>query len=167
MKCEACHGSTHAEYPSREANDNVQSIAVQGYAGTVYECTSCHDNVPNTVSGGPHGMHPIGDQWEERHRGAAESATARAGCAYCHGADFRGSPLSRVKVAKTFEDHSYAAGDMVGCYDCHNGPNASLKSGTMFAEGEGFIDSLVSFFDELVESVASYLSEIGDKVLPA
>lgn len=168
MKCEACHGSTHAEYPSREANDNVQSIATQGYAGTVTECTACHDNVPNTVTGGPHGMHPIGNRWVEDHHDVAESASARADCAYCHGADFRGSPLSRVKVAKTFEDHSYAAGDMVGCYDCHNGPtDASLASKTLFAQGGDLMAGIGNFFGELFASVAGYLSEIGDKIFQA
>ena len=168
MKCSACHGSTHAEYPSTEENDNVQSIAVQGYAGTVHECTSCHDNVPNTVTGGPHGMHPIGNQWVKDHHDMVESASARADCAYCHGADFRGSPLSRVKVAKTFEDHSYAAGDMVGCYDCHNGPTDSSRApATMFAEEDDLIANLGNFFGKLVMGVVNLLSEIGSKIFPA
>jgi hypothetical protein len=167
LQCSACHGSTHAEFPSREANDNVQSIAVQGHVGTVQECVACHATVPTTVNGGPHGMHPIGSQWVSRHRSSVGTAAARAECAYCHGADFRGTPLSRVKVAKTLDSRSFAAGQMVGCYDCHNGPTGAITSATKFAEGENLIDSIVSFFDELIESVASYLSEIGDKVLPA
>ena len=168
LKCSACHGSTHAEYPSTEANDNVQSIAVQGYSGTVHECTACHDNVPNTVTGGPHGMHPIGNQWVEDHHDVAESSTTRADCAYCHGADFRGSPLSRVKVAKTFEDHSYAAGDMVSCYDCHNGPtDASLAPATMFADGGGVIADIGNFMGELIVGVVNFLSEIGSKIFNA
>lgn len=168
MKCEACHGSTHAEYPSREANDNVQSIAVQGYAGTVTECTACHDNVPRTVTGGPHGMHPIGSRWVEDHEDVAESASARADCAYCHGADFRGSPLSRVKVARTFEDHSYAAGDMVGCYDCHNGPtDASIAPRSMFAQGSDVIAGIGEFFGEMLEGMKTFLSELGNKLFQA
>ena len=35
LQCSACHGSTHAEYPSSHANDNLQSIALQGHAGTL------------------------------------------------------------------------------------------------------------------------------------
>jgi hypothetical protein len=167
LQCSACHGSTHAEYPSREANDNVQSIATQGYAGTVTECTSCHANVPDTVNGGPHGMHPVGNQWVGRHEDVAENANARMGCAYCHGADFRGSPLSRVKVAKTLGSHSYAAGDMVGCYDCHNGPtDASAAPATMFAGG-GLIDSIGDFFGEMLAGVANFLSELGSKIFQA
>jgi len=38
LQCAACHGSTHAEYPSSHQNDNVQSIALQGHVGTVAEC---------------------------------------------------------------------------------------------------------------------------------
>jgi hypothetical protein len=126
LQCEACHGATHAEYPSVEANDNVQSIALQGYAGTVIECKACHATVPSTTAGGPHGMHTIGDAWVSQHKSAAEG-NGRQACAYCHGADFRGSPLSQIKVAKSFRveggTKSFAAGHAMNCYDCHNGPN--------------------------------------------
>ena len=52
LYCEACHNSTHAILPSREANDNLQSIALQGYAGTIEVCTVCHLTQPETE--GPH-----------------------------------------------------------------------------------------------------------------
>ncbi|MFN7913709.1 MAG: FlgD immunoglobulin-like domain containing protein [Vicinamibacterales bacterium] len=53
VACEACHGSTHADFPSREANDNANNIALQGYAGVLRECAVCHgDGAPNY--GGPH-----------------------------------------------------------------------------------------------------------------
>jgi NAD-dependent SIR2 family protein deacetylase len=128
LQCEACHGSTHAEYPTSHANDNVMSKEMQGHEGTLVECAACHKTVvPLTVNGGPHGMHTIGAAWVSRHQSVAESATARAGCATCHGSNFRGSVLSQVKVAKTFNADgrtvSYAAGQAVTCYDCHNGPN--------------------------------------------
>ena len=126
VKCEACHGSTHAEFPRTEANDNVQSIAVQGYAGTVRECTACHTTAPSTANGGPHGMHPIGSRWVSDHHDRISAAGGTAACAYCHGADFRGSPLAVVKIAKTFSVEgrtvNYVAGQQVTCYDCHNGP---------------------------------------------
>jgi len=125
MQCESCHGATHAEYPSSEENDNVQSIAVQGHTGAIHECTSCHKTVPMTTTGGPHGLHTIGQSWVSGHQSAAEGNTAA--CSYCHGADFKGSALSQVKMAKTFSveggSKTYAAGQPVGCYDCHNGPN--------------------------------------------
>ncbi len=52
MYCESCHSSTHAITPSRVAADNVQAIALQGYAGAIENCTVCHLTQPS--SGGPH-----------------------------------------------------------------------------------------------------------------
>jgi len=52
MYCESCHNSTHAILPSREAADNLQSLALQGFSGTIQECTVCHLSNPDT--GGPH-----------------------------------------------------------------------------------------------------------------
>jgi hypothetical protein len=55
--CEACHGSTHAILPTRVANDNVQSISLQGEPGTLGtggNCSACHTSQPS-LSGGPHG----------------------------------------------------------------------------------------------------------------
>jgi hypothetical protein len=125
LQCESCHGATHAEYPSSHANDNVLSQDVQGHAGTIGECTACHSTVPNTASGGPHGMHTTTANWISSHRSAARSS-GTAACAYCHGANYRGAPLSQVKMAKSFivngRVKNYAAGQSVGCYDCHNGP---------------------------------------------
>lgn len=42
--CEACHGSTHAEWPNANplANDNVTAESLQGHSGTLAECTVCH-----------------------------------------------------------------------------------------------------------------------------
>jgi hypothetical protein len=126
LQCEACHGSTHAEYPSSHLNDNLQSVALQGYAGTVRECVVCHGTPPLTANGGPHGMHTIGASWVKEHHDYVRSGTT-AQCAYCHGSDFRGSDLAQVKTARTFNigdgrTRSYVAGQNVGCYDCHNGP---------------------------------------------
>lgn len=126
LQCEACHGATHAEYPSSHENDNLQSIALQGYAGTVHECSVCHERVPLTASGGPHGMHTIGAAWVKEHHDYVSSRN-QADCAYCHGSDFRGSDLAQVKADRRFSigdgrTRSYVAGQQVGCYDCHNGP---------------------------------------------
>jgi len=51
--CSACHGSPHAILPSREANDNLQNIRLQGHAGTLEDCTVCHGNNPSSEQG-PH-----------------------------------------------------------------------------------------------------------------
>jgi len=127
LQCESCHGATHAEYPSSHVNDNVLSQDLQGHAGTVNECTACHATMPSTVTGGPHGMHSTGNGWISDHEDVAEGSNGAAPCAYCHGADYRGSALSEVKMNKTFTvengTKSYVAGQKVGCYDCHNGPS--------------------------------------------
>ena len=132
LQCEACHGATHAEYPSSHANDNVQSMALQGHTGTIAECTTCHSTVSNVTNGGPHGMHMVGQSWISSHRSAAKSAgaTSRTGtdsCATCHGSDYRGTFLSKTWAARSFSvengTKTFAAGTMVSCYDCHNGPN--------------------------------------------
>lgn len=52
LYCESCHNSTHAILPSREGNDNLQSIALQGYPGTIDKCTVCHLTQPSGP--GPH-----------------------------------------------------------------------------------------------------------------
>lgn len=126
LQCESCHGATHAVYPSHEDNDNVQSIAVQGHAGTVNECVACHTDMPLTADGGPHGMHTTGDVWIEEHEDVAKLGGSES-CTYCHGADYRGSPLSEIKINKTFrveeETKTFVAGHQVGCYDCHDGPD--------------------------------------------
>jgi len=125
LKCSACHGSPHAIYPSIRAEDNIQSLSAQGHIGTISECTTCHKTVPNTISGGPHGMHTVGQNWIELHEDAAKNNLNS--CAVCHGNDYRGSNLSKTFSARSFSvEHgtkSFPAGHKVSCYDCHNGPN--------------------------------------------
>jgi len=124
MQCSACHGSTHAIYPSSHAEDNLQSIAVQGHEGTIAECTACHETVPQTINGGPHGMHTVGQDWISKHRTAAKRDETQ--CAACHGSDFRGSVLSKTFSERTFsisgKTINFTAGHAVSCYDCHDGP---------------------------------------------
>ncbi len=52
--CSACHGEPHAILPSSQPNDNVQNIALQGYAGTLNKCEVCHGVMPTAA--GPHGL---------------------------------------------------------------------------------------------------------------
>jgi hypothetical protein len=70
-------------------------------------------------------MHTTGSAWVSAHQNAAKSSTAD--CVACHGADYRGSPLSKIYVAKTFNVEggakTFPAGHNMNCYDCHNGPN--------------------------------------------
>ena len=127
LQCEACHGPTHAEYPSSHANDNIQSNQIQGHAGTISECSACHTTVPTTVTGGPHGMHPVGAGWVSDHHDSAGSA-----CKTCHGLDYRGTVLSRSlanrTLSTTFGTKNFWKGFQIGCYSCHNGPSSSSPS---------------------------------------
>ena len=127
MKCEACHGSTHAEYPSG-TNDNVQSNAFQGHVGVLSECVSCHALAPPTstaaqYTGGPHGLHPISTTWGSS---THKSGSRRTGCTNCHGSDWRGTRLAEMQKTRTMKrkdvaDLSFWRGYRIGCWSCHNG----------------------------------------------
>ena len=142
LQCSACHGSTHAEFPAAHRNDNIQNIAAQGHIGTRANCTSCHA-MPAissaTVSGGPHGMHPTGTNWINAHKDYGKNSS----CLGCHGADLRGTPLSR-----SFSDQTLAfshdgtphniplfRGANVSCFLCHqredNGALGGLFNGNV------------------------------------
>ncbi len=131
LACEACHGSTHAEFPSSHANDNLQSVALQGHAGMLAECTTCHASVPSTTNGGPHGMHPIGSSWASGHADAVEHSGSTA-CRACHGLDYRGTVLSDALGDRTFSTEfgtkHFFQGARVGCYACHNGPGSESRT---------------------------------------
>jgi hypothetical protein len=123
--CSACHGSPHAEYPTLQANDRVYPRQLQGYVAKITECTVCHSSMPGTPNSGPHGLHAIGQSWVSAHGDYAERN--RGACAYCHGADYRGTSLSIAKVARTFNiddgrSKSFPVNHQFNCYDCHNGP---------------------------------------------
>ena len=124
--CSACHGSPHAEYPTLQANDSVYPKGLQKYVAKITECSVCHTSVPVTPNGGPHGVHTIGQSWVSSHPDYAGGNLPA--CAYCHGADYKGTPLSVAKVARTFKvddggSKTFPAGHQFNCYDCHNGPH--------------------------------------------
>jgi hypothetical protein len=129
LQCSACHGSTHAEYTSIHPNDNLSSMRLQGHAGLVSECTACHTTSPSTVTGGPHGMHPVGQTWVSGHQGAAENN--RTQCQVCHGTDYRGTVLSQMFASRTISSQTVFQGATVGCYMCHNGPGGSGSPGPL------------------------------------
>jgi hypothetical protein len=58
LYCSACHSSPHSILPSREANDNLQNVRLQGFAGTFKNCLVCHSSAP--TGPGPHGIYYIG-----------------------------------------------------------------------------------------------------------
>jgi hypothetical protein len=128
LKCEACHGSTHAEFTSIHANDNVQSVERQGHVGMLVECGSCHGGTqPQTINGGPHGLHPVGQAWVSAHHDVIGEGGDPTPCQACHGADYRGTVLSRAKASRTLSGESGTKqvwpGFQIGCYTCHLGPH--------------------------------------------
>jgi hypothetical protein len=138
LQCEACHGSTHAEFPATHRNDNLRNIALQGHSGVMVECTACHTSMPNTPNGGPHGMHAIGQGWINGSGGVTKHADviqslggAAIACAPCHGTDYRGTVLSRAQadrsLSASFDGGTVTMplfrGALVGCYNCHRGPS--------------------------------------------
>jgi hypothetical protein len=128
LKCEGCHGSTHAEFTSIHENDNVQSLERQGHVGTLVECAPCHGGTqPATIDGGPHGLHPVGQSWVSQHHDLIGEGGNTTPCQSCHGADYRGTVLSRAKAARTLSGESGTIqvwpGFQIGCYSCHLGPH--------------------------------------------
>ncbi len=131
LRCESCHGSTHAEYPGLHANDNLGMQGLQGHAGVAAECNACHATVPLTVTGGPHGMHPIGNSWISQHGPVSEGSGALQ-CRACHGLDYRGTVLSATQASRSFSTDfgtkTFFDGAVVSCYACHDGPSSENPS---------------------------------------
>jgi len=127
LQCSACHGSTHAEFPSIHANDNRRNQLIQGHAGVMIECASCHVSMPAStaanVSVGPHGMHPISQDWVNNHHSLVHFPDTTAQCQTCHGKDYRGTVLSRAQNDRSWGTFSFSRGDIIGCYSCHMGPD--------------------------------------------
>ncbi|HSE12414.1 MAG TPA: Ig-like domain-containing protein, partial [Rudaea sp.] len=131
LACEACHGPTHAEAPSTHANDNVQNIALQGHEGVLAECGVCHRSAPAAGLGGPHSLHPLGQDWATQHGDFVEG-NGNAGCKACHGGDFRGSVLGAMQadrtITTTYGTKTLWRGERISCYLCHDGPTSESAS---------------------------------------
>ena len=134
LVCSACHGSTHAEFPSLHRDDNLYSWNKQGHRGKLADCTACHASMPTNSVGGPHGIHPIGSQnWVVDHADIARAISPNyAACRECHGTDLRGTALSRAQADRSlttkFGTLTLKRGMEVSCYYCHNGPGSSNPS---------------------------------------
>lgn len=129
IRCENCHGSTHAEWPIADdaSNDNVAAKALQGYPEKIIECRACHaqGSLPLTING-PHGLHNVNDgRWLDENHGGFYNQN-KAGCKACHGLDLLGTVLAAMPTARTFAIEggqvSYARGDRVACNRCHGRP---------------------------------------------
>lgn len=135
IACQACHGSTHAEWPvlpssgSAIANDNLLSIRLQGHAGKITECTVCHgDGVIHPGLEGPHGMHPINaSNWiGSTGHGVYLKTDQPDSCRACHGRSGEGTVLSKTPVARTLtvedETITLSKDQLVSCGLCHSNP---------------------------------------------
>lgn len=127
VACESCHGSPHAEWPTSEPNDNLASVAHQGYPGTITECSVCHGRQQKPTLGGPHGMHNVASvPWINRHFRFYGTGAA---CQPCHGLAGEGTALSKTPVDRTLVVSTapggavnIPAGTRVNCGLCHANP---------------------------------------------
>ena len=107
VKCSGCHGSTHAEFPTSFASDNVASQQHQGHAGMLMEC----DRLPCGASrapstSGPHGMHPIGTSspgsWADSHNDILEQTPMTGpNAAPATAPTTKAPPLSRAQADRS------------------------------------------------------------------
>jgi hypothetical protein len=126
ISCEACHGSTHAEWPvlpesgTSISNDNLAATQLQGHTGKITECTACHTAGSLSVSlGGPHSMHPVGDsRFISNHKDIVSAN--RAQCQACHGQTGQGTVLSKVSVNRTVGSRTFTKGEQITCTRCHS-----------------------------------------------
>jgi hypothetical protein len=137
LACESCHNSTHAIWPTQDplANDNIAAKQLQGHAGTVIECDTCHEGELGITLGGPHGLHPVGGG--KFADGGHEKIADKNECRACHGENGEGTVLSRVAASRSFQieecEHgtlcpgdeqkpfqvNLARGEQVACTMCH------------------------------------------------
>jgi hypothetical protein len=128
IACEACHGSTHAEWPVQPesgtyvANDNIAAVQIQGHTGKIIECISCHAPGSLPVSlGGPHSMHPVNDSnFVKEHEDLFDNN--RAQCRACHGQTGQGTVLSKAAATRNLAGHTLIKGQKIACSTCHDNP---------------------------------------------
>jgi hypothetical protein len=136
IACEACHGSTHAEWPVQPEsgasipNDNMAATQIQGHTGKIIECTACHASGSLSASlGGPHSMHPVNDSnFVRNHEGLVRSN--RSQCQACHGLAGLGTVLSKAAANRNLSGRALTKGQMITCATCHDNPlagNAMIK----------------------------------------
>ena len=122
IMCEGCHGSTHAIWPNAnpDANDNVAANQLQGHAGTISECATCHTGELGNTLEGPHGLHPVGSSTRFARGGHEDLAEDDPNaCRACHGRNGEGTVLSKLPVERQLNGRNYPAGHEVGCTECH------------------------------------------------
>jgi hypothetical protein len=128
MACEACHGSTHAEWPVAKpsANDNVAATQLQGHTGPIIECKTCHADGLALTTNGPHSLHNVNTSaWNLNHDIFYELDIAN--CKACHGLLLEGTVLSRAAANRSLyaDDNrpiSIPKGTQISCTLCHENP---------------------------------------------
>lgn len=161
------------------ANDNVTAQQLQGYDGNIAECSTCHikedfktglvatagprsvaqgyreglvvapSTDGNAFLAGPHGMHPVGDEYWYKNADGAAANTSKGKhkdglnggwhndmakkpgpdgedqCAACHGADHKGTRLSRSLTDRVLTNAkgkkvNVKKDQVIGCNLCHS-----------------------------------------------
>lgn len=156
VMCKACHGPPHAIWPvvdrdndiNTVENDNLTAIQLQGYSGSLTECTVCHaaDSLDYTfighdtssALGGPHGMHVVNKlNWIQNHGPSAQDHTDE--CKACHGLQGEGTVLSRAATHRSFtftldptgtaesKTVTFARGETIDCAQCHQNQYNELQ----------------------------------------
>ena len=134
LQCAACHGSTHAEYPSvAPQRQPAEHEAAGPRRDDLAECTACHGSVAADdqrrartacTRSARRGSTSHGDAAEQqRPRRSARPATAPTTAAPCCRGRCRPDADRRVRHARTF-----FRGAQVGCYICHNGPSSESRN---------------------------------------
>ena len=130
VRCENCHGSTHAEWPIADdaANDNVAAKTLQGYSGKIIECTVCHaQGSLQLTTNGPHGLHNVNDSdWLDESHGSFYSRTNPAASLPWHRParhPSREDAHCACLLGRRRRRVSFAQGDLVACNRCHSRPS--------------------------------------------
>lgn len=141
VECSVCHIKDDF-VEGKVATDGGKSNL--GVAQGVRDGNLVNSTSPRAYLAGPHGMHPVGDQsWYKHATGATASAkpkTINGGwhndfakkpgpdgedqCAACHGADHKGTRLSRTLVNRELVNEKgktikVAKNQIIGCNLCH------------------------------------------------
>jgi len=140
--CEACHHSTHAEWPSREPRDNANAVALQGHAGVLSDCTVCHGTTP--VGAGPHeGTIDVGTEvLEARFRLSVSPNPMRSSCTIeiPEGVSTDGNLVvfdARGRTVRLLEATGSAAGRRVAVWDGIGRGSAPVPAGVYYVRWTG------------------------------
>jgi hypothetical protein len=159
-ECSVCHVKGDFD-TGLVATEGPRSVA-QGYREGAVVAPNVDNESQNAYLAGPHGMHPVNDEswWKNAVGPKVDDFKSKVGnggwhsdmaykrgpdkedqCAACHGADHKGTRLSKTLTARTFVSDKgktlkVEAGQVIGCDLCHSmavsfnrSPNPKLKDG--------------------------------------